>query len=154
MNEHNALDSANHNYRYAGFWIRLLAKVIDIVLLIILMIPIVFAIVAVSGDVSLAGLEALDSSPVGILLNYVLPALVIIAFWYYASATLGKMILGLKIINADSGGKLSIKHCILRYLGYFVSIIALCIGFIWIAFDSRKQAWHDKIGGTLVVYKK
>lgn len=154
MNEHGALDNSNQNYRYAGFWIRLVATIIDTVLLLILMIPIAFAVIAMTGTVNLEGLEALDSSPIGILLNYILPIVVVIAFWYYASATPGKMMLGLKIVDADTGDKLSLKHCILRYLGYFISTLALFIGYLWIAFDARKQAWHDKIGNTLVVHKK
>jgi uncharacterized RDD family membrane protein YckC len=39
----------------------------------------------------------------------------------------------------------------LRYVGYWVVWITLFIGFIWVAFDGRKQGWHDKIAGTLVV---
>ncbi len=38
-----------------------------------------------------------------------------------------------------------------RYLGYFASTIPLCLGFLWIAFDKRKQGWHDKLAGTVVI---
>jgi len=38
-----------------------------------------------------------------------------------------------------------------RYIGYFVSVIPFGLGFIWIAFDSKKQGFHDKLAGTVVV---
>jgi uncharacterized RDD family membrane protein YckC len=38
-----------------------------------------------------------------------------------------------------------------RFFAYFVSIFPACLGFLWIAFDRRKQGWHDKIAGTVVV---
>lgn len=41
-----------------------------------------------------------------------------------------------------------------RYLGYFVSMLFLGLGCIWVAFDSRKQGWHDKLAGTVVVRRK
>ncbi len=40
-----------------------------------------------------------------------------------------------------------------RYLGYYVSIFALGVGFLWVAFDPRKQGWHDKMAGTVVIRK-
>lgn len=41
-----------------------------------------------------------------------------------------------------------------RYLAYYVSLIPFGLGFIWVAFDGRKQGWHDKLAGTVVVRKK
>jgi uncharacterized RDD family membrane protein YckC len=38
-----------------------------------------------------------------------------------------------------------------RYVGYIISTIPLCLGFLWVGFDSKKQGWHDKIAGTVVV---
>ena len=55
------------------------------------------------------------------------------------------------IVDAVSLGKASISQNIIRYLGYFVSMFSLFTGFFWIAFDRRKQGWHDKIAGTVVI---
>ncbi|MGA7985503.1 MAG: RDD family protein [Burkholderiales bacterium] len=41
----------------------------------------------------------------------------------------------------------------IRFLGYFVSIVPLGLGFLWIAFDRKKRGWHDLIAGTVVVYE-
>jgi uncharacterized RDD family membrane protein YckC len=61
------------------------------------------------------------------------------------------MITKIKIINADTGMKLSIGQCIIRYLAYFPAILFGLLGVIWVAFDKRKQGWHDKLARTLVV---
>ena len=62
-----------------------------------------------------------------------------------------KMLTKLTIVDAKTGKKPSKKQFILRYLGYFLSSFVFCLGFIWIAFDKKKQGWHDKIAGTVVV---
>ena len=48
----------------------------------------------------------------------------------------------------------SVNYSIGRYLGYYVSIIPFCMGLIWVAFDRRKQGWHDKLAGTVVIRSK
>lgn len=74
-----------------------------------------------------------------------------LAAWTKSGQTLGKVALGIKIVGADgqppSGGK-----AVLRYLGYILNAILLSIGFLWAAFDRKRQGWHDKIAGTYVIY--
>ena len=62
------------------------------------------------------------------------------------------MVLGIKVISAD-GTSVGWGKALLRYIGYIISAIVLFLGFIWIAFDSKRQGWHDKIASTLVVHK-
>lgn len=81
-------------------------------------------------------------------------ATVVLAAWHYFAATPGKMLLGMKIIDADTGLPLSTSQSIQRYLGYMISTFVFCLGFIWVAFDKRKQGWHDKMANTVVVYKR
>lgn len=78
----------------------------------------------------------------------------VVTAWYYFSATPGKMMLGIKLVDADSGMPPSAKQNIIRYAGYFISTIVLLLGMVWIGFDKRKQGWHDKMANTVVVYKK
>jgi uncharacterized RDD family membrane protein YckC len=73
--------------------------------------------------------------------------------WATTGQTLGKMALGIKVIGAD-GAPVSWGKAILRYVGYIVSGLVLGLGFIWVAFDARRQGWHDKIAGTYVVRKE
>ena len=133
--------------QYAGFWIRVGAALIDTVLLLLILMPILTAIYGKEywmGESSGAGI-------MDIVFNYILPAVVVIVFWVYKSATPGKMILDLKIIDAKTGGKPTTGKFILRYLCYYVSTIPLMLGLIWVGIDKKKQGWHDKIAGTLVI---
>jgi len=135
---------------YAGFWIRLAASIIDSVLIMIIILPILTGIYGLDYWVS----QAFYLGVWDLLINYVFPAIVVIIFWQYKSATPGKMLLKLSILDAKTGDKPSTSQFIIRYLGYYVAMIPLFLGFIWVAFDERKQGWHDKIAGTVVVINK
>ena len=74
-----------------------------------------------------------------------------IGFWTTDGQTMGKTIVGLKVIRTD-GTQLSVGRALLRYIGYVVSASLFSIGFLWAAFDPKRQGWHDKLAGTLVVY--
>ena len=134
-------------HQYAGFWIRTGAAIIDTLLLAAILLPILTAIYGKEYWENGASV----SGPWHIVINYVLPAVVVIVFWLYKSATPGKMAVKLSIVDAKTGGEPSIGQCIGRYLAYYVSLIPLFLGIIWIAFDQRKQGWHDKLAGTLVI---
>jgi uncharacterized RDD family membrane protein YckC len=69
----------------------------------------------------------------------------------WKSATPGKMAIGAKIVDATTGAAPTTPQLLLRYLGYFVSVFPACLGLVWVGFDRRKQGWHDKIAGTVVV---
>jgi uncharacterized RDD family membrane protein YckC len=78
----------------------------------------------------------------------------VIWFWTQKQATPGKAVLSLRVLDAESGKNLSIGQSIGRYLGYFVSVIPLGLGLLWVGLDSRKQGWHDKLAHTVVVRAK
>lgn len=135
------------NMEYAGFWVRTGAALIDTILMLIIVLPI---LTLIYGQDYWLG----DSIFVGywdLLLNYVLPAIVVVLFWIYKSATPGKMALKLSIVDAKTGGKPSNGQLIGRYFAYYVSMIPLLLGIIWVGIDKRKQGWHDKLAGTVVV---
>ncbi|TMG88252.1 MAG: RDD family protein [Betaproteobacteria bacterium] len=56
-----------------------------------------------------------------------------------------------RIVDANTYGPPSTGKLIGRYFAYLVSIIPIFLGFLWIAFDKRKQGWHDKLAGTVVI---
>ena len=85
------------------------------------------------------------------LLSLLFVASYYIFFWTIAGQTPGKGIMGLKVLPRR-GGKLRLSRAILRYLGYYLSIIPFGIGVLWILVDDRRLAWHDKLAGTCVVY--
>ncbi len=84
------------------------------------------------------------------LIAVVLP--VIYFVWPYSAGgqTLGKKILGIQVVSID-GSPLNWRKGILRSLGYIISF-PFCLGFLWSIWDADKQAWHDKIAGTCVVW--
>ncbi len=94
------------------------------------------------------------AGPADVLITWIAPAIAIIVFWLVRQATPGKMALSLRIVDATTGNPLSVCQSIGRYLGYYVSMIPLFIGIIWVAFDSRKQGWHDKLASTVVIRLK
>ncbi|MEY4425789.1 MAG: hypothetical protein RL535_87, partial [Pseudomonadota bacterium] len=63
-------------------------------------------------------------------------------------------LLSLRVVDDKTGSSLSVGQSIARYLGYFVSGITFGLGLIWVGIDSKKQGWHDKIAGTVVVRNK
>lgn len=132
---------------YAGFWIRTGAAIIDTILMLIIILPILTAIYGADYWLS----ESLVQGFWDVIFNYILPAIAVIVFWVYKSATPGKMATRLTIVDAKTGGKPSISQFIGRYLGYYVSMIPLFLGIIWVGIDKRKQGWHDKLAGTVVI---
>jgi uncharacterized RDD family membrane protein YckC len=61
------------------------------------------------------------------------------------------MVIKARIVDADSAGPPSTGQLVGRYFAYYISIIPLCLGLFWVAFDARKQGWHDKLARTVVV---
>jgi uncharacterized RDD family membrane protein YckC len=132
---------------YVGFWARVGAAIIDAILMAIALVPFMRIFY---GGMNYGDFTRLDS-PANIMVNGVLPAVVVVLFWVWRQATPGKMAIGAKIVDAKTGGKPSTGQFIGRYLSYYLSSIVLLLGFIWVGFDAKKQGWHDKLAGTLVV---
>jgi len=119
---------------YAGFWIRLLANIIDAA---ILFIPnIIIGLVV--------------ESPASILLQFAVGIVYTIGFWTAEGATPGKMAMGLRITTVQ-GEPVDFGKAVLRYIGYFVSGITLGIGYLMIAFTREKRGLHDLMAGTVVI---
>ena len=151
-------------YKYAGFWRRLIAFIIDstIVFFIVIILFSIASLAFFSGAISANGdkilidlVDPMHFSAVIISLWTFYSLINIAYFTYFHGATgrtPGKMILGLQVVSED-GAPISFGTAFLRSVGYFVSNI-LYLGFIWAAFDKRKQGWHDKIAGTVVIIRE
>jgi uncharacterized RDD family membrane protein YckC len=112
----------------AGFWIRMGALMIDIVL-----ISVIVGILDLSGETFIVALAAYGA-----------------LMWKLKSTTIGGLVCGLKVVRRD-GGEINWDTAIVRALGCLLSMVVAGLGFLWIVFDEDRQAWHDKIAGTLVV---
>lgn len=130
---------------YVGFWLRVWAGLIDLTLIVLATTPIWWLIHGY------AALETFIFGPVEFLVYWILPAIAVLSFWNSKHATPGKMAISAIIVDEKTGAPPSMGQHIGRYLAYFLSAVPLGLGFIWMAFDRKKQAWHDKLAGTLVV---
>ena len=126
----------------AGFWIRMLALLIDSAI-----------VSAVCGSLVTPS-QAIHFSHVTLQgMNWMLPLAIYGALmWKMKGTTVGGLIFDLQVVRLD-GRPVDWETAIVRALACFLSSV-LCLGFIWIAFDAEKQAWHDKIAGTVVVRAK
>lgn len=112
----------------ADFWIRMGALLIDAIL-----VAIIAGLIPGSGDIWLLALATYGA-----------------LMWKMKGTTVGGIICNLRVVRLD-GREVDWATSIVRALGCFLSMIAFGLGFLWIAFDPERQAWHDKIAGTVVV---
>ncbi len=131
--------------RYGGFWIRVVAYIIDAILLGIVG-GVLFVIFRVNpNDPTSSGYTAVQ------LIQLVLSAAYFTGFWTAWGASPGQRIFGLRIVDANTGQPIAVGKAFVRWLGLIISFLVCLIGVIWVAFDGRKQGWMDKIAGTVVV---
>jgi uncharacterized RDD family membrane protein YckC len=141
--------------RYGGFWVRVIAAIVDAIIVQVVVVPISFIVGMVVGVAGVAthstgsGIQ-LISSGLGGLIG-------LVGDWLYGAmmessvrqATLGKMIFGMKVTDLQ-GRRISFGRATGRHFAKILSALTLCIGFIMAGFTEKKQALHDMIAGTLV----
>lgn len=159
---------------YASFTTRLIASILDTVIISLALLPLLYLIsqfLISNADKQLfitfiSSKEPLSESEIAvfqaifsrIIIDYIIQlalfSVVVIVFWNYKSATPGKMLLGFKIVDANTLEDITGEQSLKRFFSYFISMAPLCLGFFWVHFDKKRQAWHDKIAGTVVIKKK
>jgi uncharacterized RDD family membrane protein YckC len=135
---------------YAGFWYRCGANLLDsllIHLLIFALLLLVYGMIYLDDPKSYWG-------PAGALISYAMPPALILSFWIAKGATPGKMAIGATIVDSRTGGHPTARQFVIRYFASILSLLILFLGYFWIVFDARKQSWHDKFAGTVVVRRK
>lgn len=158
MEEHITLDAPEQpvgTVRYAGFWIRVAAAIIDGLILAV-PITILFSL----AFIPLIFANSPESSPFAFFISYFAACIVtILLSWLYFAVressarqgTFGKSAVGIKVTDLN-GERISFARATGRYFSKALSSI-LYIGYIMVGFDECKQGLHDKIAGTLVVFK-
>lgn len=132
---------------YVGFWPRLGAVIIDQIIVTIITLPILLLVYGTAYFTK----TTFIAGPLDVVVSYIFPFVWVLAFWIYRQATPGKMVVGAKIISAKTGGKPSAGQLVGRYFAYIISTLPLLLGFLWAAWDPKKQTWHDKLAGTYIV---
>jgi uncharacterized RDD family membrane protein YckC len=137
--------SSSGSPEYAGFGQRALALLIDWLIVVVISMPLI---------VVAFGAEYFSLDPLRRLWDVLFTLIVgiaVVGFWRYCGATPGKLAVGLKIVDARTGGAPATGRLVLRFVAYLVSALPLYLGFLWAGVDRRKQGWHDKIAGTIVI---
>lgn len=151
---------------YAGFVTRFFAFIIDIFIVMAVtgITSIIFGLVlnffnltpeninASLGNESSASIDyALVLFFILVIFNTILFFGYYIFFWMTSGQTLGKGLMGVRVISTD-GRPLSFVQAVVRLIGYWISAIVFFLGFIWITIDDQRQGWHDTMARTYVIY--
>lgn len=142
---------------YGGFWLRVVATILDAVLIGAVLMP----IFAVFFGASIIGMGRMGPDhppgPAFFGMIFLMQGIGLIARWIYEAwltssswqATVGKKVVQLKVTDLN-GQRISFARATGRHFAKYLSAFILCIGFIMVAFTERKQGLHDMIAGTLV----
>jgi uncharacterized RDD family membrane protein YckC len=140
---------------YAGFVSRACAFLVD---LVFIAVGISLTGTMISAIVNLLGLQTFYTDLVGIIAflgatinGFIIVIGYLLLFWLLTGQTPGMLIFGLRVVSKD-GGRVTFWRAVGRIIGYVFSIAIFFLGFLWILWDDRRQGWHDKLGGTFVVY--
>lgn len=146
---------------YGGFWIRLAANVVDVII-VVAAATFVGAIVGIVVETALFGLTGEGGSGPSSsyldtqnqLFSYWLGAAPVAYFVFFWSIgrTPAMRLFKLKVVNAKTGRPPGILRAVLRVIGAVISALLCFVGLVWVAFDARKQGWHDKIAATVVMH--
>jgi uncharacterized RDD family membrane protein YckC len=139
---------------YGGFWIRVVAAIIDAVIMRVVVAPVGM----IFGGLGMAGMmSGIPHRGLRILGGGVTIVLLIFGSWLYEAfmesssyqATLGKMIFGMKVTDLN-GNRISFERATGRHFAKWLSTLIMGIGYIMVGFTERKQGLHDLLAGTLV----
>lgn len=150
-----ASHEARQEQKYVGFWARFAANFLDGILISIFVSPASIRIIYLLSKGKIRSDWISESACVAIAFYsvlYILSQVILLVLWYKKQASIGKMAISAKIVDAKTGKAPTKKQLIGRYFAYLLSTLPLGLGFLWIAFDSKKQGWHDKLAGTAVIY--
>jgi uncharacterized RDD family membrane protein YckC len=143
---------------YAGFLRRLAASLIDTLILLIILTPLgyffsqgaYFPNLDPERDI-MAQMAVIQFDWSYLLINDLLPMVLIVFFWVRFRGTPGKQLMDCEVVDASTFDNLRVGQSILRYVGYFVSLLPLGLGFFWIIWDRKKRGFHDLLAHTVVV---
>ena len=134
------------NRQYAGFWNRFHAVIVTTILLTLIEMVISYLL---WNDFWMTNMNLFGVYD--ILVDHLLPMILTIILWVKYTSDPGKMLYRAQIVDASTYKKPTLKQFIIRYIGYYISLIPLGLGYFWVIWDDKKQAWHDKLAHTVVI---
>jgi uncharacterized RDD family membrane protein YckC len=89
-------------------------------------------------------------------LAYAVGTILSLAYFTYfegssSGQTVGKRLLGIRVIDFSSGGPIGYGRAFVRWIARILSGIVCLLGYLWMLWDKEKQTWHDKLAPTVVV---
>lgn len=139
--------------KFAGHGARLVAYIIDTIIVTALMIAVALVMGALVTGAAVSGSAGLAVGG-GLLLVLAVIAVTFLYFpffWARGGQTPGMKVFGIRIVRDRDGGPISGGQAFLRLLGYFVNGVVFYVGYVWILIDKRRRGWHDLIAGTVVI---
>ena len=136
----------------AGFWVRFAGLFIDGLIF--------FVVQLILGALfTTTTTEVVGGVTITVRTGSSLPTVIIILlelayfswFWTTRGASLGQQLVGIRVVDSVTFGPLKPSQAVVRYIGYLISGIPLLLGYLWAAWDPKKQGWMDKLAGTQVV---
>ncbi|MFN2203597.1 MAG: RDD family protein [Caldilineaceae bacterium] len=166
MNASPTATTANRSLEgeYAGFMTRAIAFILDLLIIELTVFAITGVVMMIIGFfaslyntlpwASEGRFEPVTLWTAGLITTislfimiWLYPAL----FWMINGQTIGKRIMGLRVVRMD-GSEMTFWRGLIRVFGYWVSAVALFLGFIWVLFSNQRRGWHDRLAGTCVIY--
>jgi uncharacterized RDD family membrane protein YckC len=142
--------------QYAGFVTRMIGFITDrlvlafILTIIGLGVNMVLDLFPISEWLGLGTLSSATVAAIAATLTISIDLIYHIGLWMLAGQTLGQSLMGVRVVRVN-GDRITFWPAVGRWLGYIVSAI-LFLGFLWVLVDDRRQGFHDKIAGTVVIY--
>jgi uncharacterized RDD family membrane protein YckC len=133
----------------AGFGVRVLAYLVDAVILSFFGGAFPFLVIA-NTTASVSPGQQVATTTSG---SVVVSLIYFVIFWSRLGGgrTLGMRLLKLRVVREQNMAPPGVIDAFVRWIGLWVSFVLCFVGVIWVAFDSRHQGWHDKMARTLVV---
>ncbi len=149
---------------YAGFVTRLIAFVIDIVIVTLFIGAMWGTLSLLLGffNLSLIGLLSTIAEAgtlfhqlivflTGFGFTFIVALVYNVFFWMFGGKTLGKAVMGVRVIGPQ-GARMTFWRSVRRYLGYWLAALPFFLGFLWVLITDERIGWHDKIARTHVIY--
>jgi len=161
MTQTDAALFAKEEDRYAGFISRTIAFIIDIFIILTINALINFMIRILLNFFGLSDTDIFSNfsasrlaDGLALIFPFFLQALYFVGGWAIFGKTLGMSLIGIRVEETNRPGDVTFLRAFLRYIGLYVSFLALGLGYLWVLVDKKHQGWHDKMGNTYVVYSR
>ncbi|TET21711.1 MAG: RDD family protein [Candidatus Cloacimonadota bacterium] len=143
--------------RYAGFWARFFALLLDFFFVPIIFSPLIGGAVFLGYYFGSMYVYVIDPDYIPAfaagagLLTYSLVFFFYFLIGHSFGSTIGKRIVGIRLVTFNGSNPGFWRALLRETIGRFLASFIFYLGYLWIAWDSHKQGWHDKVAGTFCI---